>query len=321
MFYIRYKVVYILLCTSFLLTFSLPAQKNPYSPQRSLIMLKINDDISPYKIMSVSVLPQEKLKLETVLETAEADYRAEAEEGTLNKGNKDNTWVWQAPKKKGVYRLKFFNAGQQDTTVLNCFVAVPYKNLEKGSLNGYQIGNYPKSDKPAYQRPEGFVEVTNENKDTFISPHFQLKEFVSKQGGEYPRYVVLNQRLLVKLEMILEELSAQGYDASKITIMSGYRTPFYNKSIGNVKYSRHQWGDAADIYLDKDGDSLMDDLNKDGKSDVRDARILYRLIDRLSTKSWYSFFSGGLGLYKRNSVRTAFVHVDLRGYTARWGYR
>ena len=101
--------------------------------------------------------------------------------------------------------------------------------------------------------------------------------------------------------------------------MSGYRTPYYNRSIGNVRFSRHLWGDAADIYIDNNHDQLMDDLNRDGTSDRKDAKILFELINNMSNHSWYQPFIGGLGLYGRNSYRTAFVHVDVRGYRARWG--
>ena len=45
--------------------------------------------------------------------------------------------------------------------------------------------------------------------------------------------------------------------------MSGYRTPFYNKQLDDTTYSLHQWGRAADIFLDKDGNGVMDDFDGD----------------------------------------------------------
>jgi hypothetical protein len=39
----------------------------------------------------------------------------------------------------------------------------------------------------------------------------------------------------------------------------------------------------------------------------------------LSEKSWYQPFEGGLGLYQANRAHGPFVHVDVRGYPARWG--
>ena len=57
--------------------------------------------------------------------------------------------------------------------------------------------------------------------------------------------------------------SRVGWDAGDIFVMSGYRTPYYNKQLDDTKYSLHQWGRAADIFLDKDDNGRMDDFNKD----------------------------------------------------------
>jgi hypothetical protein len=83
-------------------------------------------------------------------------------------------------------------------------------------------------------------------------------------------------------------------------------------------YSRHLWGDAADIYVDVDGDRQIDDLNGDGRSDVADARVLYDIVERLERDDQPSVVDGGLGLYRRNASHGAFVHVDARGASARW---
>ena len=49
--------------------------------------------------------------------------------------------------------------------------------------NGYRIGAYPakplKGD-AQYVPPPGFIEVTKENQDTKVSPHFVLKQFLGK---------------------------------------------------------------------------------------------------------------------------------------------
>ena len=50
-----------------------------------------------------------------------------------------------------------------------------------GLLNGYAIGQYPArllNGNPIYERPAGFVEVTKDNEDTRLSPHFKLKQFL-----------------------------------------------------------------------------------------------------------------------------------------------
>jgi len=164
------------------------------------------------------------------------------------------------------------------------------------------------------------VEVTKENEETLIAPHFKLKQFLCKQEGDYPKYLVLQERLLVKLELILERVNRKGYYCETFAIMSGYRTPYYNEVIGNVKYSRHLWGGAADIFIDENPkDGMMDDINRDGKMDYRDAAILYDITDELYGKSWYRPFVGGLAQYKKTYSHGPFVHVDVRGFRARWG--
>ena len=44
---------------------------------------------------------------------------------------------------------------------------------------------------PLYLPPPGFVEVTKENQDTKLSPHFALKQFLCKEdtSKQFPKYV------------------------------------------------------------------------------------------------------------------------------------
>jgi len=64
---------------------------------------------------------------------------------------------------------------------------------------------------------------------------------------------------------------------------------------------------------------MMDDLNKDGKIDYRDAVVLYDIIDDMYGKPLYRNFVGGLARYKKTAAHGPFVHVDVRGFHARWG--
>jgi len=202
-------------------------------------------------------------------------------------------------------------------------VIVPYSDLEGETLNGYRIGNYPARPLRGlsiYRPPRGFIEVTPENQATLVAPHFRLEQFLCKQEGGWPKYVVLKERLLLKLEVILEAVNRKGYKASTFAILSGYRTPYYNRLIGNVRYSRHVWGGAADIYIDENPkDEMMDDLNADDRIDYRDADVIYDIIDEMYGQPWYAPFIGGLGRYKRTRGHGPFVHVDTRGFHARWG--
>ena len=124
---------------------------------------------------------------------------------------------------------------------------------------------------------------------------------------------------MLKLEQILEAANARGWRTDSFAVMSGYRTPDYNAGLGNGSYSRHIYGGAADIFIDTDGDGVMDDLNGDGSHDRADAAALYDLVEEMSGAGHESWLAGGLGEYGPNTRHGAFVHVDERGFRARWG--
>ncbi len=226
-------------------------------------------------------------------------------------------WRWIAPSRPGIYALQV--AVGADTVDLTALVMHPAAEVHDGALNGYRIGKYqgrPLRGDPAYVPPEGFVEVGRADRDVLVSPHFALGDFLCKQPGE-PRYVALSVPLLAKLETIAEALESRGIAPGALRVMSGYRTPAYNAAIGNrTIYSRHLWGDAADIYVDADGDGGMDDLNGDGLATVADARLLSRWIEALGSRE--AWRPGGLAAYRANAAHGPFVHVDARGTRARW---
>jgi hypothetical protein len=282
--------------------------------------VRFKDEVSPYPVMALFAMPGDTVPLEAVLSDSLSRYSAEAGGGRLERAGPAR-WRWIAPRRKGVSTIVVRDSASGAAIVLNAFVMV--SRPTGTSIDGFRVGRYePRALRgdPAYARPEGLVEVTEENRGTFVAPHFTLGEFVSKQPGGYPKYLVLRERLLLKLEMLLEEASRQGLPVTTFRIISGYRTPYYNRSIGNeTRYSRHLYGDAADIYVDEDGDGVMDDLDGDGRADLGDARVLAGVVEQLSRSSWYRPFEGGLGLYRGNRAHGPFLHVDVRGHRARWG--
>ena len=284
--------------------------------------LRFKQEISPYKIIGVFVLPDERVTFEALSEDKKAEYSVRCSAGNFS-GSATNKWIWQAPSEKGLYTIQIKQIPSGDEIELKVFVMIPFKELKGEYLNGYRIGRYPTiplKQLPIYKLPKGFIEVTQEKEETLVSPHFRIKQFVSKQTGGYPRYLVLKEKLLLKLELILEKVNEKGYRCGTFHVMSGYRTPYYNKAIGNVKYSRHVWGGAADIFIDENPkDDMMDDLSGDGVTDYRDAAIIYDIIDEMYGKPFYELFVGGLGRYRKSASHGPFVHVDVRGFRARWG--
>jgi hypothetical protein len=290
-----------------------------YSAHRASFSLRFRGHESPFQLMSVFLLPGERLQLE-VVEPGRRQFLAEAPDGAL-RAQGPATWSWDSPQKPGRYSLRVTETGHGGETVyLNAFVMVPYDGADR--LNGYRIGRYGEATNPKTQPPRGFIEVRREDVGTWVSPHFRIEQFLSKQASDFPKYVLLQEPLLLKLERILEEVNAKGIEADTFHVMSAFRTPFYNASIGNKTiYSRHHYGDAADIYIDQTGDGWMDDLNGDGVVDQRDAQFLYDLVEGLHQhdEHFHVAFNGGLGLYApRPGVHPPFVHVDTRGERARW---
>lgn len=229
--------------------------------------------------------------------------------------------VFSAPAQPGDYRLGLANSDGASAMELQLLVTVPAAAVVAEALNDYRMGPPPPGHKTypeLYRAPAGFIEVTEDNLDLRLSPHFTLRQFLCKQQGGYPKYVALKESLLVLLEGLLGAVRERGYDASTFGVISGYRTPWYNKKIGNVPNSRHVYGDAMDIYVDVDGDGRMDDLNGDGLHDQRDVDILAAIAEEFMARPGNALLYGGIGRYDKTGRHGGFVHVDTRGYGARW---
>ena len=96
------------------------------------------------------------------------------------------------------------------------------------------------------------------------------------------------------------------FKVDTLHVMSAFRTPYYNHAIGDVKYSMHQWGSAADIYVDPQKNDRMADLNRDGQVDVQDSKLLYDEIERMLASKELCAFPGRHGLLSGN-VRPSAV--------------
>lgn len=94
---------------------------------------------------------------------------------------------------------------------------------------------------------------------------------------------IIDKRLVDVLDRIRERLGVP------ITVNSGYRCPEHNAEVGGVFDSQHVLGTAADITYDGvDVDYLAEIAEECG--------------------------ADGIGKYYHQD----FVHVDVRGYAARW---
>ncbi len=81
-----------------------------------------------------------------------------------------------------------------------------------------------------------------------------------------------------------------------IKIISGYRSPERNESVGGAKKSQHMEGNAADIQI----------------SGMK-PKEMYDLVEKLIKDK--KIKEGGLGVYPREG---GWIHYDIRGTKARW---
>jgi hypothetical protein len=221
-----------------------------------------------------------------------------------------------------VYALRDSSA----RTPFSLITLLPFKAKTGSTVGKYRVGSWPAERRaprsPAYANPVGFIRVTPANQDTRVSEHFRLRDFLTKdQAAVWPKYLVLREPLIDKLELIIDDLAKRGIKVKRMTVMSGFRTPQYNKggvgSGGRAADSRHQYGDAADVFVDNDGNGRMDDLNRDGRVDHRDAQVILDAAERIERT--YPSLVGGGGLYRATRAHGPFAHIDVRGTRARWG--
>lgn len=122
----------------------------------------------------------------------------------------------------------------------------------------------------------------------YVSPHFTRAEWRCKNGVGVPSSLRKNaQRQAFNLELLRHRLGDK-----PISGISYYRTPAYNRQIGGAYNSRHTFADATDFSVET--------VSRFGRGKfLRAAGKVYG--------------NGGVGIYPGGSV-----HLDSRGYRARW---
>ncbi len=268
----------------------------------------VNGQVYTWDVIGRFVMPGETLWLSIVGQEEHSGWVVSAGELTDVAGRT----CWVAPQEKGLYPL-IATVGSTVKTV-NVFVMVPATELVNGSINGYRIGKYQREPPfPNFGKPCGFIEVTAENAGTRVSPRYTLGDFAPKLQSGFPKYMILREDLLIKIELLCDLARSKGYACDRLSILSGYRTPAGHRAGAS---SAHYYGGAADVYIDCDNDGHLDDLNHDGDRSSKDSRILAGCVDEL--EALHPELVGGCGWYRRTRSRGPFVHTDVRGERTRW---
>ncbi|GAB6181739.1 D-Ala-D-Ala carboxypeptidase family metallohydrolase [Desulfotomaculum defluvii] len=112
-----------------------------------------------------------------------------------------------------------------------------------------------------------------------LAPHFEEREFACRCCG----MVNVSMELVTKLEEMRQAIG------KPIIVTSGYRCPLHNRAVGGAINSYHIRGLAADIKV---------------------AGCTAEQLAALAVR----FGFDGIGIYRKGN----FIHVDVRGYRARW---
>jgi hypothetical protein len=209
-------------------------------------------------------------------------------------------------------------------------------NTEDGEIKfdgeTYIIGKYPsipKSGKTFYFKerytPPKYFFIWDESLENLpISKNMLYRDLVIKPDAEKPelprpsratKVFTLSYETIINFDNIIE-VARKKTEFKKVTVLSFYRTPEYNRSIGGSTFSRHIYGDGIDWFIDENPiNDEMDDLNKDGKVTKEDGKPFVESIIKLVSDR--KIEPCGTGVYF--TKKGASLHYDSRGHLARWG--
>lgn len=131
-----------------------------------------------------------------------------------------------------------------------------------------------------------------------LSPHFVIEEFDCHDGTHVP--LVVRGRYESLCRHVLEPLRSR---FGVCTVVSGFRTPRYNVTIGGASRSAHMCGEAGGLHAVA-ADVRFRRGHPQAWADVAETLLVAAYPP-----------GGGLGVY---SGPGAWIHVDDRGYRARW---
>lgn len=128
-----------------------------------------------------------------------------------------------------------------------------------------------------------------------LTAHFNWSEFACHDGTPVPE-VLRDQcrRLAEALEVIRHACGDR-----PVTVMSGYRTPAYNRVCNAAGHSKHMTAEAADIRV----------------SGISPRSVRHLVLQAITLGQ---IPQGGVGLYVPPRHDPGWVHYDIRGTVALW---
>ena len=192
-------------------------------------------------------------------------------------------------------------------SVLDGLQVIPFQKIDKGYLA--EAGITAKWKRVLSKR--SWYVVRGKQAFQYLVWNFRIEDFMTKDNAwevnrtnpdaGHIQYLCLDRRVLHRLMDLLDYMHEQKLDITKVLIKHGFRYPSYNARIGGAKKSRHQFGEAIDLFIG--------DVNRDGRADEEDKAPLLAILDTKIIGD-----GGGVGRYPDSHV----IHLDVRGFRARW---
>ena len=191
-------------------------------------------------------------------------------------------------------------------------------------LNGYRIGEYPATPlkgNPLYLPPPGFIEVTKDNQDTKVSPHFTLKQFLCKEDTTQD---------VSEVRAVQGAAAAEARGGARARQRAGIRRrhPARDERVPHAVLQprdRRREVQHAPVGQRRRHLRRSAEERSDGRSEPRRPASTFRTRSISTTRSsaarrrrsWRAFRAAWASI-PATSAHPPFVHVDVRGTAARW---
>lgn len=252
----------------------------------------------------------------------------------------DSVLHFTAPEKPGAFFIPLVLSADGAEKERELCVVVPFRGIGKRADKGYElnadgqrIGHYRlpdhsgnakvRANPDSYQPPVWWFRIDDHNRGFEIMPGLTAGELVvpsEDTGLPHTDIVPVHYPMWRTIRTLRQALRERlDIPPTALKLISMFRAPPYNRSVGSNAFGRHIYGDAFDFYIDLEGGGKASDLNRDGKRDRRDAYVIVALIEDLQAEGKIPM--GGIGVYNSPSGdHEVTMHLDLRGHRATWGY-
>lgn len=154
-----------------------------------------------------------------------------------------------------------------------------------------------------------FYKINKKLSQQKVVGNFRIKKFVARdqnyrQSSYFNNndiYWGINPEILHKLMELKNIFAENNNNWNEMKVTSGHRSLARNEKMGGASKSRHILGEAVDLHIG--------DIDRDGQYTEEDKNKVLRICDKRLIGD-----KGVIGKYPDTRV----IHIDVRGYRARW---